>query len=853
MYYINYLSRNKKTSTLIAMFIYHAFVVNANAMEVQSDDAAFDPSFLYTDDKLSINLSRFSHGPAGLPGTFKTLFYVNDTFISNSDIAFIDQGNDSVVPCLTKDLLNKLDLDYDKIPAEALVESVGSSCINLLNKLPDASFKYDSNEQRLNISLPQLYVKKSVQGAVNPRLWDKGIPAFLFGYNANGYSSHSHGQTFNTIFMGVNSGLNVDGWYLRHNGSYSKTSGASGLYSNINTYLMRDIPAMRTRALAGQSYTSGELFDSLPFTGIQLATEDRMLPDSQRGYAPEIRGIARTNARVTVYQRQMMLYETTVPPGAFLINDLYPTGYGGDLDVTVHEADGSEQHFSVPYASVAQLLRPGALRYSVTVGHIRSEHVRQEPALYQATLQYGLTNSVTGSGGLQVSQNYYAIQAGSAIGTPLGAISLNATHASTRLTEQPEWAESTQTGRVSGGESYQVSLSKLFRETGSNISLAAYRFSTQGYMDFTTAMQTRDAVQRGYSADSIWRAKNRVKLSLSQGLPEAYGQTYVSGSVQNYWNSNNFNKQYQIGYNNRYKMLTYGINANRSINSFGSGQTSYLINFSLPLGRGDHRSTPYLRTDLTHSTDGRTAQQMTISGIAGAENQYNYGITATHANKSVGDSATLTGGYQGSVAAMNAALGSGKHYQNISAGFNGTMIGHSGGLTFTPYTSDTFALIEAKGADGAKVSSYPGIKVDSRGYAAVPYLNPYQMNEIIIEPSDMSANVELSHTSERVVPYLGSVVKVSYGTKIGIPLLVNATFNGAPVPFGADVMDSQGNRVGVTGQGGTFYARVAAETGTLTVKWGESQITACTVEYQLPAGAQSDKKSPPRLVNSVCR
>lgn len=83
MYYINYLPRNKKTSTLIAIFIYHAFVVNANAMEAQSDDAAFDPSFLYTADKQIINLSRFSHGPAGLPGTFKTLLYVNDTFISN--------------------------------------------------------------------------------------------------------------------------------------------------------------------------------------------------------------------------------------------------------------------------------------------------------------------------------------------------------------------------------------------------------------------------------------------------------------------------------------------------------------------------------------------------------------------------------------------------------------------------------------------------------------------------------------------------------------------------------------------------------------------------------------------------
>ncbi|STR54021.1 outer membrane protein [Klebsiella oxytoca] len=70
-----------------------------------------------------------------------------------------------------------------------------------------------------------------------------------------------------------------------------------------------------------------------------------MEPLSRRGYAPEIRGIARTSARFAVRQSGNLIYETTVSPGAFVIDDLYPTGYGGDLDVTVYEATAANSIF----------------------------------------------------------------------------------------------------------------------------------------------------------------------------------------------------------------------------------------------------------------------------------------------------------------------------------------------------------------------------------------------------------------------------------------------------------------------------------------------------------------------------
>lgn len=123
--------------------------------------------------------------------------------------------------------------------------------------------------------------------------------------------------------------------------------------------------------LLGEGFTDGHFFSGTGFRGIQLSSDDRMLPDSQRGYAPVVRGVAKSNARVTVLQGKSTLYETTVAPGPFAINDLYATNYAGDLTVVVTEADGSVSTFTVPFAAVPESIRPGQSRYSAIVGRSR--------------------------------------------------------------------------------------------------------------------------------------------------------------------------------------------------------------------------------------------------------------------------------------------------------------------------------------------------------------------------------------------------------------------------------------------------------------------------------------------------
>lgn len=806
-------------------------------------DAEFDSIFLNVEQGSSVDLNRFSKGATVLPGSYRADIYLNGVMIGNENVEFTARTDKSVHACISPSIITSLNINLDALSADTLSAlKIDGKCVDLESVLPETNAVFDSGEQRLDISLPQAMLLRTARGTVNPALWDKGVTSGMLGYSLNGYSSSANGQTYNSAFAGINSGINLGAWYFRHNGSYNWQENGPSKYASINSYVQRDIPIAKGRVLLGQSNTTGQLFDTVPFTGVQLSTDDRMLPESLRGYAPEVRGIAQTNARVTISQGGQVLYETTVSPGAFIINDLYPTGYGGNLDVTVREADGSTQTFQVPFASVAQLLRPGSQRYSITAGEVRGNSLSTKPSLYQGTYQRGLTNSITGYGGAQTSTDYFAIQAGAAFSTPIGAVAADMTQANTQLQSTDE-----------SGQSYQLSYSKAISETKSNFGMVATRFSTQNYLDFMTAMQTLDAERRGEDTSNIYRTKNRLTVTANQGLPEGFGQLYISGSIQEYWNQSGSDQQYQLGYSNNYKTTTYGLSVNRSRAGEGEMQNTYLLSVSFPLGRANQINVPQMRAEMNRDSQGRWGEQASLSGNIGERSQFSYGATATNSNIGAGASGSLSGQYRGDKASSMASFGGGRDYRSGSAGLSGTVIAHPGGVTLTPYSSETFAVVEAKGAEGAIVSSYSGVKVDSFGYAAVPYLNAYQINEITIDPKGTSYDVELESTSQKVAPNAGAVVMVKYNTSRGYPILINALqANNEPVPFGSVVNDSKGNAIGSVGQGGQIYARVNDDHGRLQVSWGDAVGQQCYVSYRLPSQSVNGKATAIMRFNSTC-
>ncbi|HGB5295787.1 TPA: fimbria/pilus outer membrane usher protein [Salmonella enterica subsp. diarizonae serovar 61:l,v:z35] len=568
------------------------------AAEAAAGDVEFNTSFLDSAYTSGVDLKQFSRGNGMQAGEYLTDVWLNDDLLGTEKLTFSKMADGQVAVCMTPALLAHLNVrasalhNTDKLSA--------GQCTPVEQVIPSAHLTWDNGQQKLVIAVPQEDLEKTARGSVPPSLWQNGSLAAFAAYNASAYQSASGGETFNSQYLSLNSGLNLGGWYLRHNGSLTNQTGSGSQYQSINTYIQHDVTPLRGRFLAGQANTSGRLFDSLSYTGVSLFSDDQMLPESQRGYAPEIRGIARSSARVTVRQGGNVIYETTVPAGAFVINDLYPTGYGGDLSVTVREADGSESVFLVPYASVADLLRPGASRYEAVAGTYRQPNGRDGQPFYQATWQQGITNILTLYGGAQFSDGYQAYQAGSAVSTQLGAVALDITQAST----------STVRDKLSG-QSYRITYNKLVSDTQSNV-------------------------------------------------------------------------------------------------------------------------------------------------------------------------------------------------------------------------------VNAPGAAGAEVSSYPGLKLDHWGNAVMPASMPYQKNTVSLDPKGLSDRVELESTTQNVVPREGAVVVAEFATQQGYALLLTPTRPEGGLPFGTTVTDSQGNTAGMVGQGGMVYARVKDRAGKLfaTVN-GQGKAATCIMPFSV--------------------
>lgn len=366
----------------------------------------FNPRFLSNDLAESVDLSAFTKGREAPPGTYRVDIYLNDEFMASRDITFIaDDNNADLIPCLSTDLLVSLGikksalLDNKEHSADKHVPD-NSACTPLQDRLADASSEFDVGQQHLSLSVPQIYVGRMARGYVSPDLWEEGINAGLLNYSFNGNSinnrsNHNAGKS-NYAYLNLQSGINIGSWRLRDNSTWSYNSGSSNSsdsnkWQHINTSAERDIIPLRSRLTVGDSYTDGDIFDSVNFRGLKINSTEAMLPDSQHGFAPVIHGIARGTAQVSVKQNGYDVYQTTVPPGPFTIDDINSAANGGDLQVTIKEADGSIQTLYVPYSSVPVLQRAGYTRYALAMGEYRSgNNLQSSPKFVQASVTVNL-------------------------------------------------------------------------------------------------------------------------------------------------------------------------------------------------------------------------------------------------------------------------------------------------------------------------------------------------------------------------------------------------------------------------------------------------------------------------------
>lgn len=812
--------------------------------------AQFDSNFL-SGSGAKVDLSAFSNGNPMVAGEYRVDVYVNGSWKGRRNLPFRANAKGEVGACLDTALLEEVGIDTEGLQLDSGSADLAGPCIQIQERMPHAFGIYDSATLRYDLSIPQVNLRHEARGYVNPMLWDRGINAAFVGYSFNMVDGRTRGvlDTRNrSAYLGLNMGLNVGGWQLRQDSNLTWNEGQGSHYQRIATYAQRGIASVGGELTVGEAYTSGELFDSVGYRGISLVTDDRMLPDSLRGYAPVIRGIAETNARVEIRQNQQLIYSSTVSPGNFIIEDLYPTGYGGDLEVSVIEADGRTRAFKVPFGAVAQMLRPGQSRYAFTAGQVRNENLLDEPWLAQATYQRGIGNRLTLYGGGLLSEDYGALLYGAGLATPIGALSFDLTHARSRF----------QRGQDTTGASARLSYSNLIGQLGTNVTLAAYRYSTRGYYSLQDAMSHRDAISRGFDAQRFGRQRSQFQLTLNQPLAKGWGSLYVTGSVRDFYDMPGTSVQYQVGYNNAWRAVNLGFSAVRTEAGLPAVRdTQYLLSMSMPLGRRSRSMS--LSADLgvrdsgaRNQPGGYDTSRIGISGAAGANYEFDYGLTLAD-SRSGSTSVMATAGYRSRYAALNGAYGYADDYRQLSLSASGNVLAHGGGITFAPYRGDTMVLVHAPGATDAQVTNALGLRLDKRGYALVPYVSPYRLNAVTLDPADMARDVELESSSQSVAPYSGAVSLLRFQTRSGRALLISVRgAAGASLPLGASVKDEQGQLVGLVGQGGRLYVRSERDSGRLQVEWGTQDSQRCVLDYQVPA-ASSQEQLGITSVETVCR
>lgn len=802
----------------------------------------FNPDLLELDNPAlkGADLSVFESG-SQMPGNYRVDIVVDDQVVDTREIDFRTSkdasGDDSLQPCLGVELLKSWGVKTELFPD---LPSNGE-CANLA-AIPQASADFQFGVQRLVLSIPQAALSPQARGYVPPEMWDDGINAVLMNYSISGSNTwarnHNSGNS-NSQYANLRPGLNIGPWRLRNYSTYSRDTNGQDKWNTVYTYGQRAIIPLRAQLTTGDSSSPADVFDSLPFRGVQLASDDDMMPDSLKGYAPVVRGIARTNAQVIIKQNGYQIYQSYVAPGAFEITDMYPTGGAGDLEVTVKESDGSEQHFTVAFASLPVLQREGRMKYAVTGGQYRSYNSDVDKTPYaQATAIYGLPKGFTIYGGVQESSKYQSLAMGLGKNMgDLGAVSTDVTQA---------WSTPDKMARTNG-QSWRIRYSKNFAETGTNFAIAGYRYSTSGYYGMQEILDSY-----GDSSALQDRRRNRAELTMSQALGQSFGTLTLSAVSEDYWNSGQSMESYSAGYNNAWNGISYGItytySKNGSSDNYGNSGNSIIydkdqqiaFNISVPLDKFLPQS--YANYSMNSSKNNGTTHSVGLNGTALENNALAWNIQQGYGTDGVGYTGNTNADYRGTYGEVTAGYGYDKDSERLNYGLQGGIIAHGDGVTLSQPLGETNVLVKAPGASGVSIQNQTGAKTDWRGYSAVSNVTPYRKNDVSLMTETLSEDVELELTTKTVIPTRGAVVRADYVANVGMRMLMTLIqTNGQPVPFGAIVNLQENHSQGyIVGNAGQVFISGAQESGSLTVKWGETSVQTCKLIYRLKDASKLD-------------
>ncbi len=800
-----------------------AFISPVYAAE---DGIEFNMDVLDVNDRKNIDLSQFTRSGYIMPGTYSMVIHLNKNELPEQNVSFYPPEGDEngSQACITPALVEQLGLK----PAMAaqLTWWRGGECLDL-SSLQGMEARGDLATSALYLSIPQAYLEYTAENWDPPSRWDEGIPGLLFDYALNGQAQRQQRDGSKRYSLSGNgtAGANLGAWRLRADwqGQLNHQTGSGqGTEQRLDWsryYAYRALPAIRSRLTLGEDYLNSGLFDSFRFTGGSLVSDDNMLPPNLRGYAPEVVGVAKSNAKVTISQQGRVIYETQVAAGPFRIQDI-SEAVSGELDVRIEEQDGSVQAFKMNTASIPYLTRPGSWRFKMAAGKPSDwQHRSNGPLFGTGEFSWGVSNGWSLYGGGLFGGDYNALSLG--IGRDLmllGALSFDATQSRARLPQQD--------GTLSGG-SYRLSYSKTFDETDSQVTFAGYRFSEQDFMSMSEYLDAR------YYGGRVGNNKEMYTITFNQQFRDLGLSLYLNYDHQTYWDrpaNDRYNltlsRYFDIG---RFKNLSLSLSGYRNKYHNVNDDGMYL-SLSLPWGNGGSLSynTTLNRRDTTHRVgyydrlDEHNNYQLSVGSSRQGANLNGYYIHEGDMAQVSANASYQEGSYS--------ALGF-----STQGGATATLQG--GALHRTGMPGATRLLLDTGGVAGVPVRGYGStVETNPWGKAVVTDVNSYYRSSASIDLNKLGDNAEATKSVVQATLTEGAIGYRKFDVIAGEKAMaIIKLADGSTPPFGATVMNANKQETGIVNDGGIVYLSGIRAGESMTVHWNGAAQCAISLPQVLPA------------------
>lgn len=799
-------------------------------------DIEFNTDVLDLVDRTNIDLSQFARSGFILPGTYSMLVQINSQPISEQSVAFYPPDNDpkGSQACVSRGLVDQLGLKASG--AAKLTWWKGGECLDIQG-LPGMEVSGDLATSTLNINLPQAYLEYSAINWDPPSRWDEGVPGLLIDYNVTALSSHQKNDSVRNNFSGNGTvGANAGAWRLRADwqGRVDRDREEASRHPKLEWsryYAYRAIPALKARLVLGEDYLYSDLFDSFRFTGAALNSDESQLPPNLRGYAPEIVGVAKTNARVIISQQGRVLYETLVAAGPFRIQDLHDA-VSGRLDVRVEEQDGSVHTFQIDTAGVPYLTRPGQVRYKLATGRPSNLQYGGDGDFFgSGEFSWGISNGWSLYGGGITDNNYRAMSVGA--GRDLlafGAVSLDATQSHASV-----WNETL------SGKSYRLQYSKKFEQYDSQVTFAGYRFSEKNYLSMSEYLDARHYGRNGELAGldrdselhTSWRpiggSKALYTATVNKQFRDLGATVYLSYNKQTYW-ERSATQRWNVSVS-RYFNVGSVKNMSLSLNMYRTQEYNYKDNgmaltVSLPLGRSGTLSLDANRAAGNNSLSTRYSDRL--------DERNSYQLSASDNAASgylshVGDQADID---------LAVSKREGNYTSlSVSARGGGTLTPYGAALHRTNSTGGTRLMVDTAGVPDVPVRGYgTPTRSNAFGKAVISDIGSYQRTAASVDLESLPSNVEATQSVTQLTLTEGAIgyrfLDVISGEKA---MAVLRLPDGSSPPFGATVKNVKQQDTGIVNDGGNVYLSGIQAGEEMIVSWGGAERCILTLPGVLPA------------------